>query len=76
MKPIPPAWRDTILFLTGLGLLIFEVVIRSGEPRWGFLPMYGWMMGLPVMLRKDDPSPSAPPPASSGPPSLPGEITP
>lgn len=74
LNPISAAWRDTILLVSGLGFLLFEVVVRTGEPRWGLLPMYGWMMGLPVMLNKDASPSSAPPPPI--PPSPPGEAVP
>lgn len=72
MKPIPAAWRDTVLFLAGLSLLIFEAVGRTGPERYGHVLAYLAMMGLPVVLRKDeraaDPPISPPPPATSGPP--------
>jgi hypothetical protein len=63
---LSPAARDTILFLAGLALLIFEAVGRTQEPRWGLLVLYGYMMGLPVVLRRDEhtstSSPLKPPP--------------
>ena len=69
------AWRGTILFLAGLSLLIYEVVLYTGEIRWGLMPVYSWMMGMPVVMAKDAPS-SAPPTVSSGPQSPTGEVTP
>ncbi len=84
MKPIPAAWRDTVLFLAGLSLTIFEATARSGPERWGLLVLYAGMMGLPLVLRGDEraaPSPPPPlpppppvPPASSGPPAPSGGV--
>lgn len=76
MKPIPAAWRDTVLFLAGLSLTIYEAVGREAAERWGLLVLYGGMMGLPLVLRPDEraagPPPPLPPPpappATSGPP--------
>ncbi len=70
------AWRGTILFLAGLSLLIYEVVLYTGEIRWGLMPVYSWMMGMPVVMAKDAPSSSTPPTVSSGPQSPPGGVTP
>lgn len=61
-------WRDTVLFLTGIGLIIYEAVLRTGPERYGLLVLYSGMVGLPALLRMDenraskrDPDPEAPP---------------
>lgn len=88
MSPIPAAWRDTVLFLTGLSLTIYEAVFHDGPERWGLLVLYAGMMGLPLVLRGDEragppaspPPPPLPPPppspASSGPPAPTGGVAP
>lgn len=45
--------RDTILFVTGLCLTIFEAVFRAGD-RPTLLLLYAGMMGLPFVLRADE----------------------
>lgn len=81
LRPIPAAWRDTILFLGGLAGLFNEAFIRTGPERYGLLVVYTGMLGLPVVLRGEDraispPTPPTPPsPASSGPPSPTGGTT-
>jgi hypothetical protein len=47
-------WRDTALFLTGLGLIVYEAVIRTGPERPTLLLLYGAMVGLPAFLRADE----------------------
>lgn len=61
-------WRDTLLFLTGLALIIYEAVLRTGPERYGLLVLYSGMVGLPALLRVDerradrrDHDPEAPP---------------
>lgn len=45
--------RDTVLFVTGLGGVVYETL--SGKPvDPSLLLMFGAMMGLPAFLRKDD----------------------
>lgn len=46
--------QRTIRFLVGLGLVIYEAVIRVGETRWPFLVFYAGMMGMPLAERADD----------------------
>lgn len=60
-------WRDTLLFLTGLALIVYEAVIRTGPERYGLLVLYSGMVGLPALLRVDErradspgPDPEAP----------------
>lgn len=45
--------RDTVLFAAGLGLTIYEAVIRHGEPRPSLLVVYVGMMGLPAVFQAD-----------------------
>lgn len=47
-------WRDTVLFLTGIGLIINEAVLRTGPERYGLLVLYSGMVGLPALLRVDE----------------------
>lgn len=55
-KPSAQRWletlREPLMFLTGLGLTIFEAVTRGTE-RSGLLIVYMGMMGLPVVLGSD-----------------------
>lgn len=51
---IPVALQRSILFLVGLGLLIYEAVMHVGEPRWPLLVVYAGMMGMPLALKADD----------------------
>jgi hypothetical protein len=46
-------WRDALLFLTGLALIVNEAVIRSGPERPTLLLLYAAMVGLPAFLRAD-----------------------
>lgn len=47
-------WRDVLLFLTGLALIVHEAVLRSGPERPTLLVLYAGMVGLPVFLRADE----------------------
>lgn len=49
----PRVTRDTVLFLTGLGLTIREAVVGGAE-RPFMLMIFAGMMGLPVFLRHDE----------------------
>lgn len=48
------AWRDVVLFLSGLGLTINEALIREGQERPSLIMLYAGMMGLPAVLRADE----------------------
>lgn len=41
-------------FIAGLGLTIYEAVLRTQEPRWPFLVLYSVMMGSPLVQRADE----------------------
>jgi hypothetical protein len=47
-------WRDALLFLTGLGLLVHELVIRTGPERPTVLLVLAGILGVPAFLRADD----------------------
>ncbi|MFY9586673.1 MAG: hypothetical protein WAT66_04375 [Actinomycetota bacterium] len=51
MASAGPVWikwlRDLVLFFVATGLLIFEAVVRTGEPRLAFLLVYGSILGVP-----------------------------
>lgn len=52
---LPQITRDGVLFVTGLGLLLWEALARGGaEPRPTLLAVYAGMMGLPFVFRADD----------------------
>lgn len=53
-RPSVSSWRDTLLFLTGLGLIIHEAVLRTGPERPTLLLLYAGMLGLPAFLRADE----------------------
>jgi hypothetical protein len=53
-------WRDTLLFLTGLALIINEAVLRDGTERPTLLVLYAGMVGLPAFLRIDERRASTP----------------
>lgn len=57
-------WRDTVLFLTGIGLIIYEAVLRTGPERYGLLVLYSGMVGLPALLRMDEKRADTPGPDS------------
>lgn len=46
--------RDLLMFSTGLVLVIYEAVLRSGDPRESLIILYAAMMGLPAVLRYDE----------------------
>lgn len=46
--------RDLILFIVGLGLIINEAAIRSGDPRESLILLFAGMVGLPAVLRADE----------------------
>jgi hypothetical protein len=52
--PSYPQWRDSSLFLTGLGLIVYEAVFRSGPERPTLLLLYAAMCGLPAFLKADE----------------------
>lgn len=43
-----------ILFFTGLGLIIYEAVLREGPERPTLLVLYAGLVGLPSFLRRDE----------------------
>jgi len=51
----PKITRDTVLFLTGLGLVIREAVFENADRPY-LLMIFAGMMGLPVFLRRDEKS--------------------
>lgn len=53
-QPSATGWRDGLLFLTGLALIVNEAVIRTGPERPTLLVLYAAMVGLPAFLRADD----------------------
>lgn len=54
LRPTATGWRDGLLFLTGLALIVNEAVIRDGPERPTLLLLYAGMVGLPAVLRADD----------------------
>lgn len=50
----PAITRDTVLFVFGLGGIVHEAFIRSGDTRPEFLMLFAAMVGLPVALRRDE----------------------
>lgn len=50
----PSITRDTVLFFVGLGGIIHEAFIRTGDTRPEFLMLFAAMVGLPVALRRDE----------------------
>lgn len=53
-RPTATGWRDGMLFLVGLGLIIHEAVLRTGPERPTLLLLYAGMVGLPAFLRADE----------------------
>lgn len=51
-KPTWPNVRDGILFFAGLAGLAYEVLVRR-PPDYGFVPVFGGMIGLPAFLKRD-----------------------
>jgi hypothetical protein len=52
-KPAWPNLRDGILFFSGLAGLFYEVLVRR-PPDYGFLPVFGGMIGLPAFLNRPE----------------------
>ena len=50
----PTVTRDGLLYLVGLGGIVHEAFIRTGETRPEFLMLFAAMCGLPVALRHDE----------------------
>lgn len=46
--------RDSILFLVGIGGIINEAFIRTGDPRTELLILFAGMCGLPAFFRVDE----------------------
>lgn len=53
-RPSAAGWRDAVLFLTGIGLIVHEATIRTGPERPTLLLLYAGMVGLPAFLRADE----------------------
>jgi hypothetical protein len=49
-----PLIRDIAIVLTALGLIVYEAVFREGPERQSFLLLYTGMLGLPLVIRRDD----------------------
>lgn len=60
-------WRDGLLFLTGLGLLVHELVIRTGPERPTVLILLAGILGVPAFLRVDERRTSNPTPPERSP---------
>jgi hypothetical protein len=52
-QPLWPFFREVALFLGGLLGIIYETVLAP-RPDPSLLLIFGAMMGLPIMLRKDE----------------------
>jgi hypothetical protein len=50
----PHITRDTVLFIVGLGGIVHEAFVRTGDTRPEFLMLFAAMVGLPVALRRDE----------------------
>lgn len=46
--------RDPVIWIAAIGLIIYEAVGTSGEPRFSLLTLYGAMLGLPMFLKAGD----------------------
>jgi hypothetical protein len=46
-------WRDDILRITGISLIIYEAIFREGPERPSLLILYAGMVGLPAFLKVD-----------------------
>lgn len=46
--------RDLAMFAVGLGLVIYEAVLREGDPREVLIILYAAMMGLPLVFQGDE----------------------
>jgi hypothetical protein len=42
------------MFITGLSLIVYEAVIRTGPERIQLLLLYAGMIGLPAFMRADE----------------------
>ena len=49
-----PGWRDSLIVLTGLSLIVYEAVIYRGPERWGLIMLYAGMIGSTAFLRQDE----------------------
>ncbi len=47
-------WRDTVLFVSGIGLIFYEAILREGPERPTLLILYAGMVGLPAFLKSDE----------------------
>lgn len=57
MDRLTAAWpliRDIAIVATALMLIVFEAVFRDGPERTGLLFLYTGMLGLPLVIRRDD----------------------
>jgi len=59
-------WRDAILFFTGIGLLINELVTRTGPERPTVLLLLAGLVGAPAFLRADEKQSTPDDPAPKG----------
>lgn len=63
---IPTAVQRTVRFVVGIIGIIWELAVRSGEPRWQALVVCTAFAGLPIANLGDDvraeSPPAAPPP--------------
>lgn len=50
----PAITRDSVLFVVGLGGIVHEAFVRTGDTRPEFLMLFAAMVGLPVALRRDE----------------------
>jgi hypothetical protein len=50
----PTITRDSVLFVFGLGGIVNEAFVRTGDTRPEFLMLFAAMVGLPVALRRDE----------------------
>lgn len=46
--------RDSVIFLVGIGGIVNEAFIRTGDPRETLLILFATMCGLPAFLRMDE----------------------
>lgn len=58
-----PPWLRYLIVLVALGLIVYEAVGRTGEPRWTLLVLYTGMVGLTSLYGVGrGPAPPSPPP--------------
>ncbi len=43
-----------MLFITGIGLIVYEAAFRAGNERPTLLILFASMIGLPLVFRKDE----------------------